>query len=219
MLACSCVACAVAHVAGAVLLRRSILTEPMHRRGVHVNREARRQLLDTLRARDVMLPAQQLVKQPASSSLAATLDALSRPTSLPACQQSERVCAVIEHGACVALATPSTLQQLQPHRSAGNATSNGSGSDSLSTSANVNNLDLGDAVRGSSGPLELADAQETAANLANRMVRSGITRVCVIGEDGTLLGVATRESILTASLGAEQAIHVEFSQPIKLCVE
>ncbi|MHB8584789.1 MAG: chloride channel protein [Thermoplasmatota archaeon] len=169
------VACVVAHGVSAVLLRRSILTEKLARRGHHVSQEYAVDPLEMLRVAEVMTRDVLVLSAdaPPSQAVDSLRDApqrdgtLRRPQGLPVVEASGHVVGLI------------TRKDALAWTSAHGADAGG---------ATVRNL--------ISRPVVTIEAGATALAAANLMAERGVGRLPVLDEEGRLVGIVSRSDLV-----------------------
>ncbi|MGE5626285.1 MAG: chloride channel protein [Bacillota bacterium] len=171
------VACIVAHAFSVMVMKRSILTEKVARRGLHVFREYGVDPLGTLFVADVM--TQKVESIPASLSVA---EAQARYFD-PANQHFRAYPVTDGAGTLLGIVTRMELQRLEDG------------------GAQRRLADLPWSV------LEVAQPGETCRDAAARMALQGLDRLPVVSEDGErrLLGMLTRYDVVKAMLDHYQS--------------
>jgi CBS domain-containing protein len=165
--------CVASYAVSAILLRRSILTEKVARRGYHVSSEYAVDPLELLYAREVMRTPEVIL--PADNTLEKGLRGLS--VSLG---EKQRLLPVVdERGALVGVLTRGDLQKsLETRRVAGEA------------------KQLREIV---SAAAVVADADEPLRVVVNRMAEKGVTRMPVVERgSGKFLGLISLDDLLKA---------------------
>jgi CBS domain-containing protein len=165
--------CVASYAVSAILLRRSILTEKVARRGYHVSSEYAVDPLELLYAREVMRTPEVILQ--AESTLEEGLHGLT--VSLG---EKQRLLPVVDkRGALVGVLTRGDLQKsLETRRVAGEAKQL---REIVSTAAVV------------------ADADEPLRVVVNRMAKKGVTRMPVVERgSGKFLGLISLDDLLKA---------------------
>ncbi len=165
--------CVASYAVSAVLLRRSILTEKVARRGYHVSSEYAVDPLELLYAREVMRTPEVILS--ADRALDEDLRAVN---SGP--REKQRLLPVIDgHGALVGVLTHSDLQKgLEERRVTGETKR------------------LGELVPATA---VVADADEPLRAVVNRMAAKGVTRMPVVERDSQkFLGLISLDDLLKA---------------------
>ena len=175
------IACIVAHAFSVIVMKRSILTEKVARRGLHVFREYSVDPLGTLFVRDVM--SRQVESIPAGLTAG---EARARYFD-PATQRFRAYPVIDERGVLLAVVTRAEINDnctADPERH------------------------LADCVRGQI-PAS-ATPHETCRDIAARMALQHLERLPVVSEegDGRLLGMVTRFDVVTALLEHYESDHV-----------
>jgi CBS domain-containing protein len=173
------VACAVAHTFTVLLLRRSILTEKVARRGFHVSREYAIDPLEILFAREVMQT--DVVVLPADASLASAVSALQ---ATPAAANECLFPTLDANGALAGVVTRRDLERAASEHG-GNGT-NG-----------VAARPLAEVVR---PKVVTAHADESLRVVVHRMAETGRTRIPVVdaADPRRLVGLLTLKDMLKA---------------------
>lgn len=163
-------ACGTSYAVTVLLLKRSILTEKVARRGHHVSREYHVDPLDLARARDVMAtPAETLPAEMSCAGLIAFFGAAERRRVYPVVDAAGHVLALASRADALRFAREGVALD--------------------STLAEA----LG--TRG----VVTATAEEPLSALADRMVQADIGRLPIVRErDGVLVGIVAREDLLRA---------------------
>jgi CBS domain-containing protein len=161
-------ACAAAHGFTVLLLRRSILTERIARRGLHLSREYSVDPFEQVRVKDVMIRAVDTL--PASMTVSAAVEFfttdLPRHKSYPVADAHGRFAGMISRADVLRW----TLD----------------GEDALAQLADVT----------SAGEMLVAAPDELLGSLADRMGQFDVGRVPVIGASGQLVGIVSRKDLL-----------------------
>jgi H+/Cl- antiporter ClcA len=166
------VAAVIAHGFTVLVLRRSILTEKVARRGYHLSREYAVDPLEILFARDAMRT--NLVALPSESTLHQARGTISMPHGprgqhlYPVIDDAQRLCGVI---------TRKQLSQLMRDPDTGRRT-----------------------LRAAASEATVAHPDEPLRVIVNRMAESGLTRFPVVdrGDDRKLLGMISLRDLLSA---------------------
>ena len=183
------VACGVAHATTVLLLKRSILTEKIARRGLHISREYHADPLDLAWVKDVMTIRVDTV--PASWSIGETigffLAAEHRHKSYPVVDRDDAVLGMVSRADILAwIGRGEDLDRQRPIV------------DELDTSALVSGL-----------------PGETVGQLIDRMAERGTGRVPILSPEGKLVGLVTRKDLLAARTHRtaeerDHAVHLRF---------
>jgi len=165
------VACAIAYATTVLLLKRSILTEKIARRGLHITREYQADPFEQAWVKDVMVKEPDVID--ASWTVGETIDyfmsADHRHKSYPVIASDRTVTGMVSRG--------DVLAWLGEHSSVDRAAS------------------LGDMLV--EEPL-FGRPDELVGHLADRMAENGIGRVPVIDASGRLVGLVARKDLLKA---------------------
>jgi len=157
-----------AYTVTVLLLKRSILTEKIARRGLHLTREYTVDLFRIMRVRDVM--AAPVDTLPAAMTVEAAVgfftDAMKRHKSYPVVDEAGRV---------LGLAARAEILRWMMEDDAKDRT-------------------LGEAVLGE--PMLTADPDELVGELVERMVDCDLGRIPVLDPDGRPVGLVTRKDLL-----------------------
>ncbi|GAA4127239.1 chloride channel protein [Aminobacter aganoensis] len=182
------VACTIAYATTVLLLKRSILTEKIARRGLHITREYQADPFEQSWVRDVM------VKEPdaidTSWTIGRTIDHFMslehRHKSYPVVDASKIVVGMVSRG--------DVLEWM----------SDSDGPDRESTLAQAIAPDL-----------LLGRPDELVSHLADRMTASGIGRVPIVDAEGRLVGLVARKDLLSARARrtAEERDHARLLGP------
>ncbi len=161
-------ACAAAHGFTVLLLKRSILTERIARRGLHLSREYSVDPFEQVRVKDVMIPAVDTL--PSSMTVSAAIEFFTtdepRHKSYPVMDAHGKFAGMI--------ARADVLRWTM------------NGEDALARLADVTRAD----------DILVAVPDELVGNLADRMGQSDVGRVPVIAPDGRLVGIVSRKDLL-----------------------
>jgi H+/Cl- antiporter ClcA/predicted transcriptional regulator len=166
------VACGAAFATTVLLLKRSILTEKIARRGLHITREYHTDPFDLVWVKDVMVDKVDVV--PASWSVGQTveffMDHENRHKSYPVVDDSRVVVGMVSRA------------------------------DIMGWLAEGDNLDREAPVTDALADTEivLARPNELVGRLADRMAQSGLGRVPVVDDDNRLVGLVARKDLLSA---------------------
>ena len=167
------IACIVAHAFSVIAMKRSILTEKVARRGLHVFREYSVDPLGTLFVRDVM--SNKVESIPADLSVAEAQEKYFDPAT-----QRFRAYPVVDaQGTLLAVVTRAEMSEYRARNPAGK---------------------LADCVYGQTPAV--ATAEETCGEVAARMALQHLERLPVVSgdEDRRLLGFVTRSDVVNALL-------------------
>jgi len=170
-------ACSAAHAVTVLLLKRSILTERIARRGHHISREYGIDPFETTRVRDVMvtsvdtLPAAMRIRE----AIAFFSTAVHRHKSYP----------VLDQHRCVGMVSRSDVLRW--------------------TTDAVEDATLHDALGG--GDVICGHPDELVGELADRMARADVGRVPILGAHGRLVGLIARKDLLQARARLLQQEH------------
>jgi len=176
------VACLVAHATTVLLLKRSILTEKIARRGLHITREYQTDPFDQAWVKEVMVREVDVV--PADWTAGETVDFFLTPgaphhKSYPVADDGGRVLGMVSRADILAWTR--------------------SGSD-IDRQAPVGSLVSG-------ADLVTGQADELVGSLADRMARSGAGRVPILDGDGKLAGLVARKDLLLARARRQAEEH------------
>ncbi|MEP9378711.1 chloride channel protein [Aquabacter sp. CN5-332] len=177
------VACGIAYATTVLILKRSILTEKIARRGLHITREYHADPFDQTHVGDVMI--RQVDALPATWSVGEAIDHFMatehRHKSYPVILQDRQVVAMVSRADILAW-----LQE----------------GDDLDRAAPITERidDVG---------LILARPEELVSHVADRMAQTGAGRVPVINENHQLAGLVARKDLLAARArrSAEERDH------------
>ena len=176
------VACFVAHATTVLLLKRSILTEKIARRGLHITREYQADPFEQAWVKDVMVA--EVDTLPHSWTAGQVIDFFTgnerRHKSYPVVDDRRKLLGMVSRGDILSwLADGEELDRKQP----------------------LSELVGGDPLTG--------DPDELVGTLADRMAQSGIGRVPVTDRKGMLLGLVARKDLLKARAArrAEESDH------------
>jgi CBS domain-containing protein len=166
------VACAMAHATTVLLLKRSILTEKIARRGLHITREYQTDPFDLAWVKDVMVRDVDTLSS--SWTVGEAVDFFmageTRHKSYPVVDGEGRLLGMVSRA------------------------------DILSWTRADSDIDrgtlLGILVRGSN--LVTGNPEELVGQLADRMAQSGVGRVPIVDEKGRLAGLVARKDLLCA---------------------
>ena len=167
------VACAMAHATTVLLLKRSILTEKIARRGLHITREYQTDPFDLAWVKDVMVRDVDTISS--SWTAGETVDFFmvgddTRHKSYPVVDGEGRVLGMVSRADILAW----TRADSEIDRG----------------------MLLGILVRGSN--VVTGHPDELVGLLADRMARSGVGRVPIVDEKGKLVGLVARKDLLCA---------------------
>jgi H+/Cl- antiporter ClcA/predicted transcriptional regulator len=166
------VACGAAFATTVLLLKRSILTEKIARRGLHITREYHTDPFDLVWVKDVMVDKVDVV--PASWRVGQTIDFFmdheNRHKSYPVVDDSRVVVGMVSRADIMGWISEG---------------------DSLDREAPVTDA-LADTE------IVLARPNELVGRLADRMAQSGLGRVPVVDDDNRLVGLVARKDLLSA---------------------
>lgn len=165
------VACAIAYATTVLLLKRSILTEKIARRGLHITREYQADPFEQAWVKDVMVKEPEAIE--ASWSVGQTIDHFMsgehRHKSYPVIASDRTVMGMVSRGDVLAW---------------------------LSENSNVDrSASLGDMIVEET---LFGRPDELVGQLADRMAENGIGRVPVIDASGRLVGLVARKDLLAA---------------------
>jgi H+/Cl- antiporter ClcA/predicted transcriptional regulator len=167
------VACSVAHATTVLLLKRSILTEKIARRGLHITREYQTDPFDLAWVKDVMV--RDVATLASSWTVGEAVDFFmvgdnNRHKSYPVVDGEGRVLGMVSRADILAWTRSDTdIDRGTP---------------------------LGILVRGSN--LVTGNPEELVGQLADRMAQSGVGRVPIVDEKGRLAGLVARKDLLCA---------------------
>jgi H+/Cl- antiporter ClcA len=165
-------ACGIAYATTVLLLKRSILTEKIARRGLPITREYQADPFDQVWVRDVMVKKPDVIE--ASWSVGETIDyfmaADHRHKSYPVVTETGKLRAMVSRADILAwLGQGDALDRAQP---------------------------IGDVLE--QRDLVLGYPDELVGGLADRMTEAGTGRVPVVDGDDRLIGLVARKDLLTA---------------------
>ncbi len=165
------VACAIAYATTVLLLKRSILTEKIARRGLHITREYQADPFDQAWVKDVMVTEPDAIE--ASWTVGRTIDyfmsAEHRHKSYPVITADRTVIAMVSRG--------DVLTWI----------SDVDGPDRLAMLEDVLNRNI-----------VFGRPDELVGSLADRMAEHGVGRVPIVDEAGRLVGLVARKDLLAA---------------------
>jgi len=165
-------ACGMAHATTVLLLKRSILTEKIARRGLHITREYQTDPFDLVWVKDVMVPQVDVI--PAAWSVEQTiafyLSGERRHKSYPVVDDEGLVAGMVSRGDILGW---------------------------LGEDSEVDRALLLGALVTNNG-LIFGDPDELVGRLADRMTQNGVGRVPVLDREGRLIGLVTRKDLLAA---------------------
>jgi CBS domain-containing protein len=166
------VACAIAHATTVLLLKRSILTEKIARRGLHITREYQTDPFDQAWVKDVMVREVEVVAADwtAERVIAFFLDGAARHKSYPVVDAGGWLVGMVSRADILAWTRE--------------------GSD-IDRAAPVGTL-----MRGAD--LVTGHPEELVGRLADRMAESGAGRVPILDDEGRLAGLVARKDLLAA---------------------
>ncbi len=185
------VACGIAHATTVLLLNRSILTEKIARRGLHISREYHTDPLDLAWVRDVMTTRVDTV--PASWSVRQTIDFFMAPErrhkSYPVVAEADRVVAMVSRADILGWI--------------------GRGDDLDRNRRLADELDGADLITGLGG--------ETVGTLVDRVAETGAGRIPIVDDAGTLVGLVARKDLLAARArhiaeDRDHAVHLRLTR-------
>lgn len=172
-----------------LLLRRSILTEKLARRGQHITREYAVDVFELIRVGDVMDRQPPLV--PADTTVADLNERISEPESLISQRQATLI---TENGKLAGIVTRGDLLRAQQTRNA----------DSLTV------------IQAGSTDLTTAFADETLDLAINKMLQRNIGRLPVVDREDPrkVVGYLGRAEILTARMRRRDEEHLRGKGPL-----
>jgi H+/Cl- antiporter ClcA/CBS domain-containing protein len=179
------VACTIAHMVTVLVLKRSILTEKVARRGFHVTREYAVDPLEVLAVREVMQT--DVVTLAADLPLSALRQRLAAQTS----GRAQRLYPVVDAaGRLVGVVTRSDIARLS--RAPGGEGADGHGADGHAHPRTVRDLMRREAV--------VAYPDETLRGAAARMITSGVWRMPVVAraDPRQVVGLLSQRELLRA---------------------
>jgi len=165
------IACAIAYATTALLLKRSILTEKIARRGLHITREYQADPFDQAWVKDVMVMVPDTISSAwtVGRSIDYFMSAEHRHKSYPVITADRTVIAMVSRG--------DVLTWIM-------------GSDGPDREATLEEiLDQG---------LLFGRPDELVGNLADRMAEQGVGRVPIVDAAGRLVGLVARKDLLAA---------------------
>jgi H+/Cl- antiporter ClcA/predicted transcriptional regulator len=179
-------ACSAAHAVTVLLLKRSILTERIARRGHHISREYGIDPFETTRVRDVMVTEVETL--PATMQIADVIGFFTTST-----HRHKSYPVVDEQGRCVGMVSRADVLRWT------------TGSEDKSTTLN-DALGHDEVIAG--------DPDDLVGTLADRMARADVGRVPIIDAQRKLLGLIARKDLLGARARLIQYEH-ERTAPLR----